>query len=85
MIFCPKCGTDIGSANFCPNCGASQGSSTHPQPPQPQVIRHTTGRKYDDAICLILCCCLGPVAAVIYYLLTDHEPETYIPPKIRCM
>ena len=79
MPFCPDCGTDIGAANFCPNCGAPQGTS---KTQSPQIVRVGSGIKYDDFICIILCCCLSPIAAVLYYLLTDHDPEPYRAPKI---
>ncbi|MHA2365707.1 MAG: zinc-ribbon domain-containing protein [Candidatus Hodarchaeales archaeon] len=79
MPFCPNCGTETGDAQFCPSCGTPQGPKAGPpgQPPYPQPVRVTSGHQYDSAICLVLCCCLSPVAALIYYLLTEHPPDTY--------
>ena len=81
MPFCPSCGAEVGNARFCPSCGAEQGSTGFSQqggqqryPPQ-QTVRVTSGHQYDSGICVILCCCLSPVAALIYYLLTDHPDQ----------
>ena len=83
MPFCPKCGFDVGSANFCFNCGTQQGSGKQPSSggsPHPQTVKVTPSHQYDSGICLLLCCCLSPLAALIYYLLTDH-PEKYLTDK----
>lgn len=88
MPFCPNCGSEIGNAQFCPNCGMEQGdvvktSSPGPQsnygggpPPNYQPVSRS-GTKYDETICLVLCCCLSPLVALVYYLLTDHTPDYY--------
>ncbi|MHA1945311.1 MAG: hypothetical protein ACXAC6_04070 [Candidatus Hodarchaeales archaeon] len=92
MPFCPNCGNDVGNSMFCPNCGAKQGErrdqyspeSSHPssgydrqQPPSHyQPVRRGSGIAYDETICLVLCCCVTPIAALLYYLLTEH-PEKY--------
>ena len=92
MPFCPKCGNDVGDSIFCPNCGAKQGDRNDPYdsepsyrsseynklPPQPQYQpnRRGSGIVYDETICLVLCCCVTPIAALLYYLLTEH-PENY--------
>ena len=86
MAFCPNCGNELSeNEKFCPNCGTPQGGRVPPtpyqqtprqQPYQPQqTVRVTTGHQYDETICLVLCCCLSPVAALIYYLLTDHPNQ----------
>ena len=87
MAFCPNCGNELSETEkFCPNCGTPQGGQQRPPvyqqpPPQsgyygPQTVRVTSGHEYSDGICLLLCCCLSPVAALIYYLLTDHPGQT---------
>ena len=72
MAYCPNCGTEVGGAKFCPNCGATQGGGYAGRPGAPQQVYVSTRHQYDETICLILCCCLSPVAAVLYYLLTEH-------------
>ena len=87
MPFCPNCGNEVGNERFCQKCGAEQGTSragsdfsqTGPPRPPPQSVRVTSGIQYDGTICVILCCCLSPVAALIYYLLTEHPPQDYAP------
>ena len=92
MPYCPKCGNDVGNGMFCSNCGAKQGErreqySSEPfdqpseydrqqRPPHYQPVRRSSGIVYDETICLVLCCCVTPIAALLYYLLTDH-PEKY--------
>jgi len=83
MPYCPNCGHDVGNAVFCPNCGAKQGErvssqdpSYSPSPPGYQPVRRGSGVEYNEMICLVLCCCVTPIAAIIYYLLTEH-PEKY--------
>lgn len=83
MSYCPYCGskTDFG-AKFCPSCGKSlveEQISYEPRheyrPPPP---RYSNGPRYDEGICCLLCCCLGPfgpIAALLYYLFTEHEPQ----------
>jgi hypothetical protein len=82
MPFCPNCGSDVGMSKFCPNCGAEQGFGSpkaynSSNSPPPQTVRVTSGLKYDDGICLLICCCLSPVGALIYYLLTEHPEKEY--------
>lgn len=80
MPFCPNCGAEVGTARFCPSCGAEQGTAAPKayaggsSSPPPQNVRVSTGVKYDEMICVLLCCCLSPIAALLYYLLTEH-PE----------
>ncbi|MCK4847807.1 MAG: hypothetical protein KAT16_02155 [Candidatus Heimdallarchaeota archaeon] len=92
MPFCPKCGADVGNNMFCPNCGSKQGDKRdsidsepsyrspdydrQKQQPHYQPTRRGSGPRYDETICLILCCCVTPIAALLYYLLTEH-PEKY--------
>ncbi|MHA1974533.1 MAG: hypothetical protein ACTSW1_16155 [Candidatus Hodarchaeales archaeon] len=83
MPYCPNCGQEVGNAIYCPNCGARQGEKQDafsrgpsPQVPPPAYRRTGSGVEYNDGLCLILCCCLSPIAALIYYLLTEH-PENY--------
>lgn len=89
MPFCPFCGSEINSeSSFCENCGKNvKGTPQQPsyQPHQEKFARQPTYQssgggkiEYDDTICLVLCCCLSPIAALIYYLLTDH-PDNYDP------
>lgn len=81
-VFCENCGKKIKDE--------SQQASPQPQQPsyQPQQDKYYSpppvqrsaksgGIEYDDTICLILCCCLSPIAALIYYLLTDHDSYEY--------
>ncbi len=79
MPYCPKCGTEAGEAKFCPNCGATQGGADAGRPGAPPTYQaQGSGKpKYDSTICLLLCCCVTPVGAVIYYVLTDHPEEQY--------
>lgn len=87
MPFCPNCGTDTGNSRFCPSCGMEQGTpstkayqSNYNQPnqqPPYQPVRTAGGVKYDSGICVLICCCLSPVAAVIYYVLTEHPENQY--------
>ena len=83
MPYCPNCGYDVGDSLFCPNCGAKQGEKAGPQKPSYsppptgyQPARRGSGVEYNDLVCLLLCCCVTPVGAIIYYLLTEH-PEKY--------
>jgi hypothetical protein len=91
MPFCPKCGNDVGNSLFCPECGAKQGErkdqfssdpygspryEKQPPPPHYQPARLGSGIIYDETICLVLCCCVTPIAALLYYLLTEH-PDNY--------
>ena len=83
MPFCPNCGSEVGTSRFCPSCGAEQGTGAQKATyggsgsPPPQTVRVTSGLQYDEMICLVLCCCLSPVAALIYYLLTEHPQQEY--------
>ena len=92
MPFCPNCGNDVGNGMFCPNCGAKQGErrepygpeSSHPSSgylrqqtlPDYPPVRRASGILYDETICCVLCCCVTPIAGLLYYLLTEH-PEKY--------
>jgi uncharacterized membrane protein YvbJ len=91
MPFCPKCGKDVGNNMFCPECGAKQGVRNDPysskpsyqspendrqQSPYFQPARRSSGIVYDEMICLIICCCVTPIGAILYYLLTEHQ-ENY--------
>jgi hypothetical protein len=78
LKYCPICGSEVEpGARFCPNCGASQVPVTRgPITQPPQAARITTGHQYDEAICFMICCCLSPLAALIYYRLTEHPEKT---------
>ncbi|MFX0118192.1 MAG: hypothetical protein ACFE9A_02290 [Candidatus Hodarchaeota archaeon] len=68
----------MGDARYCPNCGAAQGGVEPSRPGvPPQQVYVSTRHQYDSGICLILCCCLSPVAALIYYMLTEHPEQQY--------
>lgn len=88
--FCPNCGTEVGQSRFCPSCGMEQGTPSpkayqgnynqagQQQPNQPPYQPRTgTGIEFNGAICVVLCCCLSPIAAIIYYLLTEHPQNEY--------
>ncbi len=77
MAFCPNCGSETGGAKFCPNCGATQGGADAGRPGAPQQVYVSTRHQYDGGICLLLCCCLSPVAALIYYMLAEHPQDEY--------
>jgi hypothetical protein len=77
MPYCPSCGSEVGFAKFCPNCGARQGDIESGGPQKAERVYVSTGHQYDETICLILCCCLSPIAALIYYLLTEHPSQQY--------
>jgi hypothetical protein len=87
MRYCPYCGSEAKDSDlFCENCGKKLGTEGRARdaPPQqqagyaphqqPQPYRASSGVQYDSLICLLICCCLTPVGAVIYYLLADHQP-----------
>ena len=75
MPYCPKCGTETGEARFCPNCGATQGGADtgRPSTPPPQQVYSSGKPLFNELICLFLCCCVTPIGAVIYYVLTEHD------------
>ena len=90
--FCPNCGTEVGNSRFCPSCGMEQGSPApkayqgdniqySQQPPNQQQPyyppRTGSGVQYDAGICVLICCCLSPIAAIIYYVLTEHPENQY--------
>ena len=77
MPYCPQCGAEVGFAKFCPNCGARQGDIDSRDSQRAERVYVSTGHQYDETICLILCCCLSPIAALIYYLLTEHPSQQY--------
>ena len=77
MPYCPQCGSEVEYQKFCPNCGASQGDIDSVRPQRAERVYVSTGHQYDATICLVLCCCLSPVASLIYYLLTEHPDQQY--------
>jgi hypothetical protein len=80
VAFCPKCGTQVPETeNFCSNCGTPKETKRDQSPtsqPEQQVVRVTSGHEFNDGICLILCCCLSPIAAIIYRRRANH-PNSY--------
>ena len=78
MPYCPNCGSEVGDARFCPSCGAAQGTADMRRPSgAPQQVYVSTRHQYDSTICLLLCCCLSPIAAIIYYMLAEHPEDQY--------
>jgi hypothetical protein len=87
MPYCPNCGTEVGGAKFCPNCGTEQGKSEFGRPSgspefrrsssDPQPVYVSTRHQYDSTICLLLCCCVTPIGAIIYYMLSEHPDQQY--------
>ncbi|MHA1984723.1 MAG: zinc-ribbon domain-containing protein [Candidatus Hodarchaeales archaeon] len=86
MPFCPNCGIELSETErFCSNCGTPQGFQQRPptyqqppgqQPYQPQqAARVTTGHQYNEGLCVLLCCCMSPVVALIYYLITNQSNQ----------
>ena len=71
MTFCPNCGKETGNEKFCPECGAPQGTMR-------AAPEYSAKKKepYNVWIGAILCCCLGPIIAFIYYYITEPEEDS---------
>jgi len=71
MPYCPKCGKETGNENFCPGCGAPQGTKK-------AVPTYSAKRKepYNSWIGAVICCCLTPVPAFVYYYITEPEEDS---------
>jgi uncharacterized membrane protein YvbJ len=71
MPYCPKCGKETGNAKFCPECGAPQGTAE-------AAPQYATRRKepYNSWIGAIICCCLTPVPAFVYYYITEPNEDS---------
>ena len=71
MPYCPKCGKETGNENFCPGCGAPQGTKK-------AAPTYSAKRKepYNSWIGAIICCCLTPVPAFVYYYITEPEEDS---------
>jgi len=71
MPYCPKCGKETGNENFCPECGAPQGAKR-------VAPTYSEKRKepYNAWIGAVLCCCLSPIVAFVYYYITEPDENS---------